>query len=318
MNYFLDIFVPPTASDPVRWYRYAQAPSSDSAQGSWDAEYEAEQALRQWCQTDTIRLYIPGEWVSVWLTELPVLPARQIPHVLPAILEDDLNQDIDELHFSALRVEDKRATVAVIHQSRMRDVLDWLHMNGITRATVAPDWMSIPEGHMVIQTDRCLTRIDACRGWSACMELAPEMLRTQYREHSGPFQFVVVGDTTEKVSGWIDSRADGVRLVHNRILSERGQPEGNLLSGKWQPRISYNQQWTRWRPFVLPVLFTLCCLTLERGIALWSTGERLTQSRTKVEQLFLILFPEQKRIINLRSQVNISSKITRLMRRATI
>ena len=46
------------------------------------------------------RSYIPGEWISVWQVELPDVARKQIPTILPALLEEELNQDIDELHFA--------------------------------------------------------------------------------------------------------------------------------------------------------------------------------------------------------------------------
>ncbi len=69
-----------------------------------------------WLQTDAIRLYIPGEWISVWQVELPDVARKQIPTILPALLEEELNQDIDELHFAPLKIDQQLATVAVIHQ----------------------------------------------------------------------------------------------------------------------------------------------------------------------------------------------------------
>ncbi|ENZ9858245.1 type II secretion system protein GspL, partial [Escherichia coli] len=137
-----EIFFPLCVSDPVRWQRR----TADAEHGIW-SDVGNEQ-LQQWLQTDAIRLYIPGEWISVWQAELPDIPRRQIPTILPALLEEDLNQDIDELHFAPLKIDQQRATVAVIHQQHMRNIAQWLQENGITRAIVAPDWMSIPCGYM--------------------------------------------------------------------------------------------------------------------------------------------------------------------------
>ncbi|MGU0161838.1 hypothetical protein ACVXHB_27790 [Escherichia coli] len=35
------------------------------------------------CETDAIRLYIPGEWISVWQVELPDVARKRIPTILP-------------------------------------------------------------------------------------------------------------------------------------------------------------------------------------------------------------------------------------------
>ncbi|WP_249921084.1 type II secretion system protein GspL, partial [Escherichia coli] len=120
-----EIFFPLCVSDPVRWQRR----TADAEHGIW-SDVGNEQ-LQQWLQTDAIRLYIPGEWISVWQAELPDIPRRQIPTILPALLEEDLNQDIDELHFAPLKIDQQRATVAVIHQQHMRNIAQWLQENGI-------------------------------------------------------------------------------------------------------------------------------------------------------------------------------------------
>ncbi|MEO3914937.1 type II secretion system protein GspL, partial [Proteus mirabilis] len=160
MSSMLEIFFPLCASAPIRWQRR----TADVECGIWPDV--ADECLQQWLQTDAIRLYIPGEWISVWQVELPDVPRKQIPTILPALLEEELNQDIDELHFAPLKIDQQLATVAVIHQQHMRNIAQWLQANGITRAIVAPDWMSIPCGFMAGDAQRVICRIDECRGWS--------------------------------------------------------------------------------------------------------------------------------------------------------
>lgn len=148
MSSMLEIFFPLCAADPIRWQRR----TPDVEHGIWPDV--ADERLQQWLQTDAIRLYIPGEWISVWQVELPDVARKQIPTILPALLEEELNQDIDELHFAPLKIDQQLATVAVIHQQHMRNIAQWLQENGITRATVAPDWMSIPCGYMAGDAQR--------------------------------------------------------------------------------------------------------------------------------------------------------------------
>ncbi len=59
---------------------------------------------------------------------------------------------------------------------------------------------------------------------------------------------------------------------------------------------------------ILPILLILVALAVERGVTLWSVSEQVAQSRTQAEEQFLTLFPEQKRIVNLRSQVTMALK----------
>ncbi|HHO2818088.1 TPA: type II secretion system protein GspL [Escherichia coli] len=201
----LEIYFPLCAADPIRWQRR----TPDVEHGIWPDV--ADEYLQQWLQTDTIRLYIPGEWISVWQVELPDVPRKQIPTILPALLEEELNQDIDELHFAPLKIDQQLATVAVIHQQHMRNIAQWLQANGITRATVAPDWMSIPCGFMAGDAQRVICRIDECRGWSAGRALAPVMFRAQLNEQNLPISLTVVGIAPEELSAW--AGADAERLT---------------------------------------------------------------------------------------------------------
>ncbi|MEK8572159.1 type II secretion system protein GspL, partial [Escherichia coli] len=202
MSSILEIFFPLCASDTVRWQRR----TPDVEHGIWPDV--ADEQLQQWLQTDAIRLYIPGEWISVWQVELPDVARKQIPTILPALLEEELNQDIDELHFAPLNIDQQLATVAVIHQQHMRNIAQWLQENGITRATVAPDWMSIPCGFMACDAQRVICRIDECRGWSAGLALAPVMFRAQLNEQDLPLSLTVVGIAPEKLSAWAGADAE--------------------------------------------------------------------------------------------------------------
>ncbi|EJV7388721.1 type II secretion system protein GspL, partial [Escherichia coli] len=233
---------------------------------------------------------------------------KQIPTILPALLEEELNQDIDELHFAPLNIDQQLATVAVIHQQHMRNIAQWLQENGITRATVAPDWMSIPCGFMACDAQRVICRIDECRGWSAGRALAPVMLRAQINEQESPLTLTVGGIEPEELSTWAGANAERLTVAVLPAITTYGEPEGNLLIGPWLPRVSYRKQWARWRGMILPVLLLLVALAVERGVTLWSASGQVAQSRAQVEKQFLTLFPEQKRIVSLRSQVSMALK----------
>ncbi len=82
MSSILEIFFPLCAADPIHWQRR----TPDVEHGIWSDV--ANEQLQQWLQTDAIRLYIPGEWISVWQVELPDVARKQIPTILPALLEE--------------------------------------------------------------------------------------------------------------------------------------------------------------------------------------------------------------------------------------
>ena len=242
MSSILEIFFPLCDSDTVRWQRR----TPDVEHGIWPDV--ADERLQQWLQTDAIRLYIPGEWISVWQVELPDVARKQIPTILPALLEEELNQDIDELHFAPLKIDQQLATVAVIHQQHMRNIAQWLQANGITRATVAPDWMSIPCGYMAGDAQRVICRIDECRGWSAGRALAPVMFRAQLNEQDLPFSLTVVGIAPEELSAWAGADAERLTVTALPAITTYGEPEGNLLKRIVNLRSQVTMALKKYRP----------------------------------------------------------------------
>lgn len=114
MSSILEIFFPLCAADPIHWQRR----TPDVEHGIWSDV--ANEQLQQWLQTDAIRLYIPGEWISVWQVELPVVARKQIAErgeniqvwIDPVVFNDLLNwlNALDEKY--ALRVTQIDASAA--------------------------------------------------------------------------------------------------------------------------------------------------------------------------------------------------------------
>lgn len=75
MSSMLEIF-PLCAADPS-----VGSAIPDVEHGIWPDV--ADERLQQWLQTDAIRLYIPGEWISVWQVELPDVPASRYRRFCP-------------------------------------------------------------------------------------------------------------------------------------------------------------------------------------------------------------------------------------------
>ncbi|MCJ8728020.1 type II secretion system protein GspL, partial [Escherichia coli] len=108
-----------------------------------------------------------------------------------------------------------------------------------------------------------------------------------------PLSLTVVGIAPEELSAWAGADAERLTVTALPAIITYGEPEGNLLTGPWQPRVSYRKQWARWRVMILPILLILVALVVERGVTLWSVSEQVAQSRTQAEKQFLTLFPEQ-------------------------
>lgn len=86
------------------------------------------------------------------------------------------------------------------------------------------------------------------------------MFCTQLKEQDLLLSLTVVGMTPEELFAWAGVDTERLTVTTLPAITPCGEPEGNLLTGPWQPRVSYR----KWRVMVLPILLILVVLAVER------------------------------------------------------
>lgn len=335
MSELLSLLLPVSAEQPIRWQSVALGPTSGalaqtpSQQGQLGcAELGSVAALVT--PNTTVQLLIPGEWVSLWSVTLPKGAQRQADKVLPALLEEELTQDIELLHCSLLQLQGDKACVAVIEHRRMQQIVDWLAMANITSARVLPDWAALPENSLLIAADRVLCHQQGWHGFSTEMALASVLLQADSyhdemarSESPAPEWQVFSAQPLTDYPALLTALAGDelARDAHTLMVKDINTlalttpsaaiaSNATLLTGRWRLRTDVRRQWRRWRPLAFTAALLLSLLTVERAVALWSVAQQSAQARQAAEQQFRQLFPEQKRIVNLRAQLNAALRET--------
>lgn len=335
MSELLSLLLPVSAEQPIRWQSVALGPTSGalvqtpSQQGQLGcAELGSVAALVT--PNTTVQLLIPGEWVSLWSVTLPKGAQRQADKVLPALLEEELTQDIELLHCSLLQLQGDQACVAVIEHRRMQQIVDWLAMANITSARVLPDWAALPENSLLIAADRVLCHQQGWHGFSTEMALASVLLQADSyhdemarSESPAPEWQVFSAQPLTDYPALLTALAGDelARDAHTLMVKDINTlalttpsaaiaSNATLLTGRWRLRTDVRRQWRRWRPLAFTAALLLSLLTVERAVALWSVAQQSAQARQAAEQQFRQLFPEQKRIVNLRAQLNAALRET--------
>lgn len=332
MSELLSLLLPVSAEQPIRWQCVALDPASGALaqtpcqQGQFGhAELESVAALVT--PNTTVQLLIPGEWVSLWSVTLPKGAQRQADKVLPALLEEELTQDIELLHCSLLQLQGDKASVAVIEHRRMQQIVDWLAMANITSARVLPDWAALPENSLLIAANRVLCHQQGWHGFSTEMALASVLLQADSyhdemarSESPAPEWQVFSAQPLTDYPALLTALAGDelARDAHTLMVKDINTlalttpsaaiaSNATLLTGRWRLRTDVRRQW---RPLAFTAALLLSLLTVERAVALWSVAQQSAQARQAAEQQFRQLFPEQKRIVNLRAQLNAALRET--------
>ena len=195
---------------------------------------------------------------EVRVLPLPISTAekKHIGKSLPYMLEEQVAEDIEALHFASSPLAADTVAVAVTARDRMADWEELLAaFPGIS--FWYPETLMLPwqagEWCLVIEKERAIARTGACEGFGVELSLLPAMLTAEIAETGAPQAVIVYG---------IDQEADVDRLpaeLRERVqwrsggfyaatmLSEADSIGLNLLQGDFAPRLPLGRWWRQWR-----------------------------------------------------------------------
>lgn len=195
---------------------------------------------------------LPAEQVR--LIELMVLPseARHLSRSLPFLLEEEVAEDIDDLHFASARIDENRHAVAVLRRQIMDASLDQLVQLGDPSAWY-PEQLLLPwqPGDCVVlrEGDRVLLRWGRFAGTAVAMTELPLLLASLTEQ---PERWVVYGEQSDAVLSMlpgdaaIDHRTG--HFAQALMLIDQDALALNLRQGAYAPRLPLERWWRLWRP----------------------------------------------------------------------
>lgn len=143
MSEVLLLRVIPGASPRLCWWQAQPAVGEIRARGE-SASFAALAETQPSLLALPLWLLLPGQWFSVCACRLPPARGRQLARLLPALLEDELAQDIETLHFSLMPRQHDSGHVAVIERNVLRQWYEAAITSGFNLQALWPDWLALP------------------------------------------------------------------------------------------------------------------------------------------------------------------------------
>jgi len=188
----------------------------------------------------------------------PVAPEekKHLGRSLPFALEEQVAEDVDDLHFACCPLQGEDYAVAITARDRMdawRALL--ADLPGI-RSWI-PEPLLLPwragEWCLVLEGPTAIVRFGQCGGFSVERELATAMLQGVAAEAGSPDTIVVYGADQDADTALLpQDLRDRVQwrrgnLCAALMLSDAGPVNLNLLQGAYAPRLPLAQWWHQWR-----------------------------------------------------------------------
>ena len=264
---------------------------------------------------------IPAVDILITSVNIPTRNRQRLIQAIPYSLENELTEDIDDLHFAAGIMDSESTTpVAIISRQKLAEWLDKLDSAGVEPLGLYPDLLGLPldsDSWSLYQDDENLQiRTQANLGFSVdaingdeflklalqqAGETAPKKL-TLYNLKGNPpsLDLESIAPECEIIVKEIDSFSHLTTLLGNS-LNEKEQI--NLLQGEYQRVDKMTLQWKRWLP---AAVLGLILVALSIGTSVqeyFNYKQQSTELHTQIRQTFQQAFPNVKRIVDPRVQM---------------
>jgi type II secretion system protein L len=236
----------------LAWYR----PDSDG-EPVWLDDDDRRARLLETVQSgqSPVCFAAPATNVRLQRVQISAEEKKHLAKSLPYMLEEQLAQDVDTLHFATREIAPLDYGVAICELSRMEDWQAMLSELPVTLWLPEPLLLPWREGEwcLLLEQGQALLRTGACDGAGLERELTGALLQSALAAGDEPSALIVYGEDQQSDTALVpESLRDRVQwrrgnLGSALLLAEDLDQGLNLLQGSFAPRLPLAQWWQEWR-----------------------------------------------------------------------
>lgn len=302
-----------TQPDAPTAYCELAAQTHEAAQHSWPVSIAPLGELLARAAGARLIVLVPGDDVRLTRVTVPARGTAKVLQATPYALEDQLAEDVDDLHFAiGAQQADGSYPVAVVSRARMNEWLAVFRNAGLHVESLIPETLCLPpaeEGRWtgLAEAGHVLVRTGAYSGFGCTQEDLGLLLSLAAAPETRP---------SLQLSLTLEQTADYTRLdwpvelrpgfSHGlQVLLPHLNPRTsiNLLQNTYAPTESLKRLWQPWRAAAALAGIALLVAGVTRGVEAYTLGRELQQLQGQNEQRFRTLFPAETRIVNLEAQI---------------
>lgn len=310
---------------------------SDSGSGATSgnivsfAEF-VDQVHDQWAHTYLfgIDLVISGANVITSEVNIPSKQMRHIAQALPYMVEDQVAQDVSQLHLiTGNRTEEGRVPVMALPNVLITSTRALFEQFDLPLDAIVPDMLCLPkadsEWTMLIDGKQMMINAGNLKGLSIEMDAAPVVLSSVMAgwEPKPSVMRVLLcqSQLNENLQNWIKTQitgavadqemdlvfeeieSDDFTLICDQLMQSAPKKEYNFLQGKFAASGRRKPGAFNWKPIAaLVALFVILHTTFLYTHA-WQINKEADRIDAETKVLYKKLFPRDKRIVNVKRQM---------------
>nr|WP_216604861.1 type II secretion system protein GspL [Vibrio chagasii] len=302
---FLTVRLSSEPQSPVQWLVWSTSQQEVIASGELSS-WEQLDELTPYAEKRSCIALLPGNECLIKRVEIPKGAARQFDSMLPFLLEDEVAQDIEDLHLTILDKDATHATVCGVEREWLKQALDTFREANIIFRKVLPDTLALPleeQGISALQIDQhWLLRQSNYQAVSINEAWLPMFLQSDWvaldDEEQSPTIFsytALPSDDVQQQSG-IEWQAKPAELVMS-LLSQQAITSGvNLLTGTFKTKSSFSKYWRVWQKVAIAACLLVAVIVTQQVLKVQQYEAQAEAYRTESERIFRSVLPGKQRI----------------------
>lgn len=293
MSEFLTIRLNSDPQEAVSWLVWS--PSRQEIIASGEAEYLSQ--LTHYAKDRDVVVLVDSAAMTLTSVFVPPGSERQLESVLPFLLEDELAQDVSQIHVNLLHKQDEKAFVSVVEHRIMQGWMSALSDAGMTARQVIPDCLCLPllEGAFsaALLNKRWLVRTDESFGASVEENWLTLWLQGINQDEEELPHVVSYSPLPAGVeSNWRHEHCDSIM----RLLAEGALNSNvNLLTGRYKPQNEFYKYLKPWRDVAIISCILVAVLGIETGVNIYQMERQAQQYDSELEKKVKALLPSIQR-----------------------
>lgn len=300
LSEFLTVRLSRDPQSPIRWLVWSTSQNEIIASGEISSSEQLIE-LSAYAEQRTTLLLLDSRDVLLIEADIPVGAARKVDSMLPYLLEDDIAQDVEELHFSIMNKSANTVQVAAIDKAYLSECLQAFIAVGIDVNKVLPEALALPildnKVSALKMDSQWLFRKSEYQSTSISQEWLPTFLDSNWCNNEDERYIVQsyneIPESQQDNLNWtvVEPELAMELLTKGAITSPI-----NLLSGTFKPQSSILKNLKVWKKVAIAASFFLVVFTVQQYLQVSKFEQQASAYRNESERIFRTIFPNKKRI----------------------
>ncbi|MCZ8501993.1 type II secretion system protein GspL [Vibrio lentus] len=305
MSEFLTVRLSSEPQSPVPWLVWSTSQQEVIASGELSS-WEQLDELTPYAEKRSCIALLPGNECLIKRVEIPKGAARQFDSMLPFLLEDEVAQDIEDLHLTILDKDASHATVCGVDREWLKHALELFREANIIFRKVLPDTLAVPfeeQGISALQIDQhWLLRQGHYQAVSISEAWLPMFLQSDWvvageeEQATTIFSYTAMpSDDVQQQSG-VEWQAKPAELVMSLLSQQAITSSVNLLTGTFKTKSSFSKYWRVWQKVAIAACLLVAVIVIQQVLKVQQYEAQAEAYRAESERIFRAVLPGKQRI----------------------